>query len=410
MTTRRLLPITAIAIAFAFPASATPLGFNVGALFSDQSQDAIFLTRDRNGDGDAADAGETKLFFGDGNASGLADPTGNVFTLHQGKDGNVYAGDGNTDTVYRLRDLNGDNDAQDAGEASVWFSGGNASGFPLLTPNGLAEGNDGAIYIVEADTVSAPNGDFVYRTQDLNNDGDANDAGEATKWLDLKALNPSSSAFEITFSGDDAFIADTAGGDVNRIYRARDTDSSGAIDNSEVEVFIDGDNPFGVPVDFAITADDGTVYTVDLFGATGEQSIFKLTDLDDSGAIDDASEAIEIWSSDLAPDGFPPGAVFSVAAIGDDLFFTSNGGDAASDNIYRLVDLNNDGDFLDPGETTIWTSRELTGDLPIRPRAIAAFTTVPEPSMLAVFAGGLLLTLGASARRQKSNARPCSRS
>lgn len=367
------------------PAGATPMSPNTGALYSDQGKDAIFLTRDWNNDGDAADSGETTVFFDGSNASGLTQPTGNVFTLQQGNDGSVYAGDGDTDTVYRLRDMNNDNDAQDAGEASVWFSAANAGGHPLLTPNGIAEGNDGAIYIVEADTVSTPNGDFVYRTQDLNNDGDANDLGEATVWLDLKALNPASSAFEITFSGDDAFIADTAGRDVNRIYRAHDVDASGAIDASEVEIFIDGDNSFGVPIDFAITSDNGTVYTVDLFGSVGDQPVFRLNDLNNNGSIDDASEVQEIWNSNLAPGMFLPGAVFSITTIGDDLFFTSNSSSASRDNIYRLTDFNADGDFLDPGETIIWTSRFLTGDLPERPRAIAAYTRVPEPSGLLLF-------------------------
>jgi len=53
--------------------------------------------------------------------------------------------------------LNGDSDANDAGEAAVWFSeAGNASGVTLPTPNGLAEDNAGGIYVINAGVASRP--------------------------------------------------------------------------------------------------------------------------------------------------------------------------------------------------------------------------------------------------------------
>ena len=88
---------------------------------------------------------------------------------------------------------------------------------------------------------------------------------------------------------------------------------------------------------------------------------------------------------------FPPFAAFSIDELDGDLFFTSNGGDANEDTIYRLTDLNGDGDYLDPGETIVWLSRELSGDLPIRARAVAGIRTadVPEPALLSLFGIGL---------------------
>ncbi|MEM9980763.1 MAG: hypothetical protein AAF808_24315, partial [Cyanobacteria bacterium P01_D01_bin.2] len=167
--------LTVGAGAWLIPQPAQAATFN-GLYVGDQTLDAIYLTQDINQNGDANDPGEINIFFDGSNASGLADPTGNVFTLLQGNQDFLYYGDGNTDSVYRLLDQNQDGDALDLGEANIWFSADNAGGFPLLTPNGLAQGSDGAIYIVEADTLSTPNGDFVYRTEDLNGDGDANDA------------------------------------------------------------------------------------------------------------------------------------------------------------------------------------------------------------------------------------------
>ncbi|SDW66547.1 hypothetical protein SAMN05444358_1011447 [Ruegeria halocynthiae] len=79
-------------------------------------------------------------FFDEIDAFGLASPTGNIFTVHQASDKSVYAGDGTTDTVYRLVGLNNDDDTHDMGEASVWFSSDNAGGLPTVTPNGIHEG------------------------------------------------------------------------------------------------------------------------------------------------------------------------------------------------------------------------------------------------------------------------------
>ena len=150
-----------------------------GVLVGDQRLDQVLLLQDIDGDGNATDSGEATVFFDETNASGLALPTNNVFTVHQASDKSVYVGDGTADAVYKLNDKNDDGDAQDEGEAQVWFSDDNAAGFSTVTPNGIYEGPDGAIYITNAGTRSAPQ-DAIYRTVDLNGDGDANDAGEAT--------------------------------------------------------------------------------------------------------------------------------------------------------------------------------------------------------------------------------------
>lgn len=140
-----------------------------GAIFfSDQTLDQLYLSQDISGDGDANDLFEVNVYFDETNASGLANPTQNVFTILQSRDVSVFYGDGDTDSVYCLTDSNQDGDALDAEEVTIWFDATNAEGLSLQTPNGLGQGSDGAIYIVEADTVSTPDGDFVYRTEDIN--------------------------------------------------------------------------------------------------------------------------------------------------------------------------------------------------------------------------------------------------
>src|SRR5690349_12515783 len=106
------------------PADAAPVppAYPISFLYGDFTLEAVYLARDLNRDGDLRDAGELAVFFDGTNASGLAAPAGSVLDLSYAPGGDVLYGDNPTDSVYRLRDRNGDGDAQDAGEAKVWFS------------------------------------------------------------------------------------------------------------------------------------------------------------------------------------------------------------------------------------------------------------------------------------------------
>jgi len=396
---RSAIPALLSAAFFVTPAHA--VSFQM--IYSDQTTDQIIHAFDLNGDGDANDAGETSVFFDGTNVSGLAQPTGSVFTMTQGTGGEVYVGDGGSDTVYRLQDRNGNNNAQDAGEAQVWFSADNAEGLALITPNGVAQGGDGAIYVVEADTVGTPNGDFVYRTRDLNGDGDANDAGESSVWLDLTALSPTSSPFEIRFDGDVAYIIDSNGGGTNVVYRAEDTNADGQVTGSEVSVYIDEND---APVDFALSVFGGDVFTMELLDFSGSQSLFRIDDVNADGVIDGFDDIIEVWNGD----GTDLFAAFSLDVRDNMALVTSNGGAATQDLIMSLIDRNLDGDFFDDNEAVPFLSRDQNGVLPVRPRSVIfydptiAVSAVPVPAALPLLASGLIV-LGVLGRRKRT-ARP----
>ncbi|MEM7074719.1 MAG: VPLPA-CTERM sorting domain-containing protein [Pseudomonadota bacterium] len=374
----------------ASPASGATLQF----LVADQSADAVIFARDMNGDGDTNDAGEVQTFFDENNASGLALPTRNVFVLNQTSDGAVFLGDGTTDTVYRARDLNGNNTAQDAGEASVWFSADNASGLTLNTPNGIATGGDGAIYIVEADTVGTPSGDFIYRTEDLNGDGDANDAGEATVWFDINTVAPSVAPFEIQFDGDIAYLA-TTGGPTPEIFRIEDGNADGTIDAGEVTSFVSGPSaPFAFGI--AVGA-GGDVLALDILN----DELRRLTDIDGSGLIDAPDENIRIWDAALAG----AGSTFSLTSRDGDILVASNGGSSSpeEDAVFRLTDLDGNGDYLGAGETVSVFSLDQQGSLPIRARAAIFYdsvTAVPLPAGDLLLASGLV-GLGCAVHRRR---------
>lgn len=389
--------MTKITFLAALPFLALPVmgqGKTLSVLVGDFTSDSIYRFSDIDGDGKATGS-EGAVFF-DGSALGLGELS--VFSI-EGQGGVYFAGDGASDAVYRLEDNDGNGDANGTGEASVWFSSDNADGFTLHTPNGMAIGADGAVYVTEADVLSDQSGDFIFRTVDLNGDGDANDSGEATPWLDLKALNDNSSPFEISFDGDVAYITDTAGGDDNVVYRAQDTDGSGRVEANEVQLFISEAQSFGAPIDFGMTSLDGTVYMLELFDAQNPGSVFGLTDRNGDGTIDAADEVVEVWNGDVLPDGTGLDFGFDLNSDGSgSLAILSNGFSPETTGVFILTDLNGDSDFLDLGETTVFASGTDFPDFLGRPRPVAFYdgfdpvTAVPLPAgaMLLLSALGLL--------------------
>lgn len=396
-----LLPALAL---IAGPTHAATLSF----LVSDQDTDQVLVATDLNGDGDTDDDGEVRTFFSAANASGLTSPSGNVFALGQSADGSVLLGDGDTDSVYRVRDNNTNGTADDAGEAVLWFSGSaNAAGYKLNTPNGIATGPDGAVYVVEADTNGSPTGDWVYRTQDLNGDGDANDAGEATRWLSLTGLNAKSSPFEIRFSGNDAYVIDTAGTDNDRIYRASDANNDGVIGAGEVGIFAEETKAYGALFDFAMDVGGGSVWTWQWLAEAGKWSVFKLTDLDGSGLIDAAAEVAEAWSTALLPAGYTGLAGFGMDYddVTGNILLAMNGPAANGKWIAQLTDLDGDGLFLSAGESGIVLSKSDQGTYPSRPRNVSYYSTPDQPSPVPLpatlpLAGAGLAGLAALRRRR----------
>ncbi|WP_170330681.1 Ig-like domain-containing protein [Ruegeria arenilitoris] len=358
-----------------------------GVIVGDQRKDQILLLQDKDGDGTVSGAEETTVFFDENNASGLEAPTQNVFTIHQASDKSVFAGDGSTDTVYKLTDLNNDGDAQDVGEAAVWFSADNAAGLSTVTPNGIHEGADGAIYVANAGVRSAPQ-DAIYRTVNLNGDGDANDEGEATVWLDVQTIVDTAVPFDLSFDGDVAYLSDLAGAETDVIYRIEDTNGDGTIQEDEVTNFISDDMNFGAPVDIAnAVAVDGALYTLTWFPSSGEElKLFRLTDLDGSGQIDDAAEAVEVWNASAMPEGLNAEIGFSVAADEDGNVVLTGNDFGGNSHVISLTDMNGDGDFLDEGETAIYGSNTYDDQL-TRARAVEFFEGTAQVAASTVGAG-----------------------
>lgn len=348
-----------------------------GILVADQGDASVdgsskvLLIRDLDGDGRAASPGEVTVFFDASNASGLINPTENIFSVFQAKDRSVFVSDGQTDSVYRLVDRNGDGDANDADEAKVWFSAANAAGFSTVTLNSVAQGKDGAIYLTNAGTSSAPP-DAIYRTVDLNGDGDANDAGEATVWADLQKVIATSVPYDITFVGDVAYVSDLTGPAEDVIHRLEDKDHDGIVEANEITSFVLESQAFGAPIDIAIDSQDGSILTLTwTAGAGNPHKLYRLTDLNGDGRIDQASESVEVWNSSLLPEGFSQAAGFSVAASSNgQIALAVNGGSSTTKNIYLLTDYDGDGLYTGDSETAVIGSNSYGADALYRPRAV----------------------------------------
>lgn len=339
----------------------------------------VLLLSDTDGNGTIG-ADERSVFFDGSNRSGLTLPTENVFTVHQAADGSVFIGDGTTDSIYRLFDANGDGDANDRGEAVRWLGSRPEAGQSLVTPNGIAQGPDGALYVTNAGTGSVPQ-DAIYRSVDLDGDGRADGVGETTLWADLQGVVATSVPFDITFIGNAAYVTDLAGAAEDIVHRLEDLNGDGRVDRSEITTFARESAAFGAPLDIAADAQGDSLLTFTWVAAGGEpHRLYRLTDLNGNGTIDAASESVEVWNSTRLPEGFGLDAGFSISTDGAGrVALAVNGGDPGEKNVFLLEDRDGDGSYLDDGETTVFaTNANDPGGL-YRPRAVEFYDEPVRP-------------------------------
>lgn len=333
--------------------AAGPAGAQSQFLINDRNNDAIFRGRDLNADGLIADPGEVFLWFNAANAAGTLGPM-NPTALGVSACRVAVMGDQGNGSVYRLADVNGDGDAQDIGESIVFIDATNAGGLSFAFPTGVAFDSNCAAYVVNAGNASGP--DAIYRLVDLNADGDAQDAGEATFYVGAPFFGAGNGPFspqEIVFGADDALYLRNSSANLMGIWRFIDVNRNGVADDAgEATVFLDNTNASGVTLSagFAIDFDRAitrhtALYTLQT-ATGGVDQLIRAVDLNDDGDALDAGEAALVWSFPDA--GFT--GVDMVSLANGDVLVTDN----SSLTIARLKDLNSDGDFLDAGETTVY--------------------------------------------------------
>jgi hypothetical protein len=352
-----------------FPA--LPFARTTDFFVSDSTNDCVWRLQDLDQDGDFNDAGEVLVFYDD--VQGTIALTNNI-GVAVGPDGRVFVCDSSADVIVVLQDVNGDGDALDLGEHEVFFDGttgqvygGNASGILLTSAQDLTVDAAGVVWVASANSGSGGQ-DVILRLEDGGGLPGANDIGEATVFADFFPGGATGASIPTDVqAGPDGFlyyVESGTGGIPKGIYRLRDDDGNGNANGpGEVEAFFIPGLVGGASSAFhwglAIDA-QGAMYLNDSSG----EAIWRVQDLDGSGAIDAASEAVLwyqapgaslIWRQTVTADG----TVWAVES-------------QTPDRVLRLRDdVLPDGDVNDPGEVVEVYDETLAALAIGNPRSIA---------------------------------------
>ena len=333
---QKLLAIHALAAAFAavgFAASAAAQSLDV-VFVTDSTGDNVWRLEDLDGDGTYDGVGETVEFYSD--TLGTIALSNNIGITRDAATGIVYVCDSSVDIILALEDLDGDGNCNDVGEHRVFFdgnAGGNASGVLMVSAQDLFVAPDGKLWVASANTASG--NDLIFYLEDLNGDGDANDAGEAVIYYQIPGLSTGDSLpQDVTLGPDGAMYyleSGSTGFFAKGIYRLEDLDSNGSIDPSEATAFFIppalGSSAFywGFDVD-----DDGAFYLAD----TGNDVIWRVRDANGNGTIEPA-ETTQWWTSP------GPSTIWSVSVGNDGWLYA--GEFVAPSRVFRMRDTNQNG-------------------------------------------------------------------
>lgn len=326
------------------------------AYVSDLINDSVVRLRDLNGDGDYHDAGEATRFFGPGNADGWLGVGSAQCLLVLGPD-DVLAADGEEaggyqTRVLRLRDLNGDGDAMDPGEATEFWNAMLPIGVNYDRPKDMLLLPDGAILLADNNTINFDNDTpaALWRLEDQSGDGDVNEPNEVSLHLELA---PVGQPFGFVFED---FKRDAAG----RIWLSNQESSSndGSVFIIEPDLSV---HEFAADVDLVgiLLAKIGMTLhpstgnpvfaAVDIFE---NRRIVELTDTNGNGVIDSTAELLTRFRTDVAVE--PITWDYNTAM---DVDFDPHGTlwllDYANTTILAFRDANSDGDYNDAGEARV---------------------------------------------------------
>jgi streptogramin lyase len=309
-------------------------------LVIDASGNQVWRFMDLNLDGDWNDAGEIVSYH--------AFPAGSVLTnLAVGPDGAVYVTESANDSVWRLQDLNGDGVATSPGEATLFFSAaGNASGVTMPSPLGITVSADGAVWVANSNT-STQGTDSVIRLFDGNGDGNAQGAGEAVEYGRFAVGQSAGSSVptNVTIGADGAVYYLETGTMGRGIYRLHDdvTPNGLCTDPGEVTAFYLPTSPTA-PSFFGLASDrNGNFWAADQIN----DRILRVKDLNTDLTITNGGAEESVFFQAAAPSTMWNMAVSSGGAV----YVVEDGG--TSDRIFRLVDLNSDGNATGSGEMTV---------------------------------------------------------
>jgi hypothetical protein len=309
-------------------------------LVCDSTSDRVLQLTDLDGSlaVEAGRAGEVSVFYDDSSPGpDLSIPC----HMAPGPDGSVYLLDGGTlDTVLALKDQNGDWDATDPGEVSVYYDA-SAGGPALGTPNTLLQASDGS-YLLSDDGSRTRH---IVWLKDTNGDGDALDQDESRVVYDGTALStPVLLDIQALAQASDGAVY-AADATLQAIMLLRDLDGDGTfLGAEEGSLYYQGHDDLSPGDVQALLIVEGVLYSCDKEAG----KILRLQDANLDGDADDDGEACIFLDKSAA---------VRIGSVMDFLPFPGQGFiilENSKDAVLRVADLNSDGDALDEGEVVPW--------------------------------------------------------
>lgn len=211
--------------------------------------------------------------------------------------------------------------------------------------------------------------DTIYRVIDLNGNGTIDEPGEVFAWFSganaagtLAIQNPTCLAVR----PDGAAIM---GDQLNRnVYAIRDMNRDGdAQDVGESIVGADATNLSGVSFAFPTGAafdSLGRAYVVNAGNASGDDGIYRLVDLNADGDFQDAGEVTHCVTTGAFGPGNGPYSPQEVVLAPGDVGYVRNSSSGLH-GIYRFVDSNGNGRADDPGEFTVFLDASNAPGVPV---------------------------------------------
>lgn len=338
---------------------------NARYLLADRTNDAIAVVRDADNSGTIDEPAEHAVWFDASNAAGTLgpmNPTSLATCYTCGGYGYTIVGDQLNRAVYVLRGDPYGGSAQGAGRSLVAADATNASGVSFAFPTGVAFDPAGRAHVVNAGNASGNDG--IYRLVDMNGDGDFQDAGEIADYVTDGAFGAGNGPYspqEIVFDDAGVGFLRNSSANLQGIFRFEDLDSSGRADDAgEFTPWLDATNASGVALSagFALEPDrvrPRAFYTHQI-ASGGVDQLIRAQDVNDDGDANDAGEAAIVWET--AESGF--------SAI--DIYCTVTGRVRITDNsgkrVITLTDIDGDGLFTSAGEREdFYPAATLMGDI-----------------------------------------------
>lgn len=281
--------------------------------------------------------------------------------------------------IYRLVDANADNDALDIFERRVFRSAVGAG--PTTDDfNGVSVGRSGLVYAIER------NKGRVLVLQDLNNDGDAQDAGETRVYRDQSAIGiklglPQSLAATHTYDAENEKLVDVVyvlDVELQATIRLQDLNFDGdAQDSDEACLFHQSTpaNPLSA-LQIAVTesgeivaANHNTRTVLGLIDLTGDCHSEAIRRDQTQCAAQAVFNEYHLIRSNAPVPGPDFGEPYGIGVDSEDVMFVGDPGGVATNvtaMVARLDDLNDDYDALDNNEATVFRSGGTCGDQAFR--------------------------------------------